>query len=57
MLSRSVIGLLLGPFLFFLVLLLPIPEGFNEISMRVVAIALLMATFWITEAIPIAATS
>ena len=55
--SRANIGLILGPSLFILVLLMPVPDGFTAESMRVVAIALLMAAFWITEAIPIPATS
>ncbi len=54
---RKIIGLSLGFFLFFLVLFLPAPSGMPIEAKRTAAIALLMATFWITEAIPIAATA
>lgn len=50
-------GLALGLVLFFLVLLVPAPEGISPAGWRTVACALLMATWWITEAIPIAATA
>lgn len=50
------IGLLLGPILFGLTLLIdPAPE--NPMASRMAAIAVLMATWWITEAIPLAGTS
>src|SRR3990172_10506630 len=55
--TRSTIGLFLGPFLFWLVLLLPTPEGVETVAMRVAAVTVLMATWWITQAIPIPATS
>jgi len=55
--TRSTIGLFLGPFLFLLILLLPTPEGVESAAMSVAAITVLMATWWITEAIPIPATS
>ncbi|OGT73204.1 MAG: anion transporter [Gammaproteobacteria bacterium RIFCSPLOWO2_12_47_11] len=55
--TRSTIGLFLGPFLFLLVLLLPTPEGVETVAMRVAAVTVLMATWWITQAIPIPATS
>ena len=51
------IGFFLGLFLFFLLLLLPAPEGMKLAAWRVAAITALMATWWITEAIPIPATS
>lgn len=50
------IGLWLGPLLFFLMLLLPAPGGMSVEGQRVAAVALLMATWWITEALPLAAT-
>lgn len=55
--SRQKIGLLLGPLLFVFVYLLPQPADMPEHSLRVAAVALLMATYWITEAIPIPATA
>src|SRR6056297_3548712 len=50
-------GLFLGLILFIVVLFLPAPDGLNETAWRTAAVAILMATWWITEAIPIAATS
>lgn len=55
--SRQKIGLLLGPLLFIFILMLPQPADMPEHSMQVAAVALLMATYWITEAIPIPATA
>ncbi|ALP52469.1 anion transporter [Candidatus Tenderia electrophaga] len=54
---RQQVGLLLGPGLFFLMVLLPLPEGMPPQGMKVAAVTLLMAVFWITEAIPIPATA
>ena len=54
---RQQVGLLLGPCLFVLLLLLPLPEGLSAQAMAVVAVTLLMAVFWISEAIPIPATA
>jgi sodium-dependent dicarboxylate transporter 2/3/5 len=55
--SRSSIGLIIGPLLFLLLLFLPQPEGLSEQGMAVAGIAVLMAIWWITEAIPIPATA
>ena len=54
---RSQIGLLLGPVLFVLLLLLPVPGGMSPEGMHVAAVAALMAVWWISEAIPIPATA
>ncbi len=54
---RKEIGFLLGPALFLLILLLPVPEGMKPEAMKTAAITVLMAVWWITEAIPIPATS
>lgn len=51
------IGFFLGPALFILMLFLPVPEGMKPEAWRVAAITVLMAIWWITEAIPIPATS
>lgn len=51
------IGLLLGPLLSVGLLLAPTPEGMTPEGQRVGAVALLMGVWWITEAIPIPATS
>jgi len=50
------VGLVLGPLLFFTVLLLDLDPANPGIS-RMAAVAVLMATWWITEAIPLAATA
>ncbi|MGH9379076.1 MAG: SLC13 family permease [Thermoanaerobaculia bacterium] len=54
---RGRIGLLLGPALFALLLLLPRPDGLPVEGQRVAAVAVLMATWWMTEALPLAATA
>lgn len=54
---RSTIGLILGPVLFLVLLSVPTPEGVDPAAMRVAAVTALMATWWISEAIPIPATS
>ena len=57
--QRSVLqklGLVLGPVLFFLVLMLDIDPA-NPLVDRMAAVAALMAVLWVTEAVPLAATS
>ena len=54
---RQTAGLVAGPLLFFLVLLLPLPAGMSPESQRVAAVALLMACFWMAETVPIPATA
>ncbi|TDX31121.1 sodium-dependent dicarboxylate transporter 2/3/5 [Modicisalibacter xianhensis] len=51
------IGLWLGPAWLVLTLVLPAPAGMSEPAWACVGLALLMATWWATEAIPIPATS
>ncbi|KXG43139.1 SLC13 family permease [Tepidibacillus decaturensis] len=55
--TRQKIGLFLGPLLFLLTLLFPTLEGLTNEGKSVAAIALWMATWWITEAVPIPLTS
>jgi len=55
--KRRLTGLILGPVLFAALLLLPLPTGMSPQGMKVAAVAVLMATFWITEAIAIPATA
>ncbi len=50
-------GLFLGPLLFFILLVLPQPADMPQGSMQVAAVAVLMATYWMSEAIPIPATA
>lgn len=54
---RQKVGLVLGPVLFLLMLVLPAPLGMEPSAQKMAAIAFLMATWWMTEAIPIPATS
>jgi solute carrier family 13 (sodium-dependent dicarboxylate transporter), member 2/3/5 len=51
------VGLVLGPLLFILTLWLFSPEGLSFEAKAVLATTLWVATWWITEAIPIPATS
>jgi sodium-dependent dicarboxylate transporter 2/3/5 len=53
----KIIGFFLGPIVFALMLLLPAPEGMKIEAWRVAAVTAFMAIWWITEAIPIPATS
>ncbi len=51
------VGLVLGPLVFFILFFMPQPEGMSKEAVRVAAITALMAIWWITEPIPIPATS
>ncbi|HSL82562.1 MAG TPA: SLC13 family permease, partial [Thermoanaerobaculia bacterium] len=55
--SASRLGLFAGPALFALLLALPAPEGLSAAGWRVAAVGALMAVWWMTEALPIAATA
>ena len=55
--TRQTAGLILGPALFLLLLVIPLPAGMEPQAMHVAAVAALMAVWWITEAIPIPATA
>lgn len=55
--TRAHLGLVLGPALLLWIVLRPAPEGMSPEAWRVTALAALMAVWWATEAIPIAATS
>jgi len=50
-------GFLVGLALFILMLFTPSPEGLSPSAWKVAAIAILMATWWATEAIPVAVTA
>jgi sodium-dependent dicarboxylate transporter 2/3/5 len=54
---RQKLGLALGLFLFLSLLLLPTPSGLDPAAQRVGAVALLMAVWWISEAIPLYVTA
>lgn len=53
----QIVGLLLGPLLFILTMLFFQPEGLSPEGKAVLAVTLWVATWWITEAMPIPATS
>jgi sodium-dependent dicarboxylate transporter 2/3/5 len=55
--KAQAIGLALGPFLFALTILFFSPEGLSFEARAVLATTLWVATWWVTEAIPIPATS
>ncbi len=54
---RHLVGLVAGIVLFVVLMASSAPAGMTLAAWRVVAVAGLMATWWITEAIPIAATA
>ena len=55
--QTKTVGLYLGLALFLVMLMLPVPDGLTPNAMRAGAITLLMAVWWMTEAIPISATA
>jgi len=55
--TGQMIGLALGPAAFLAILLMPVPVGLEPAGWRVAAVAALLAIFWLTEAIPVAATA
>ena len=55
--SRELIGRIFAPALFLLMLIMPPPDGMTPDAWRVAAMAVLMATLWITEAVPIPVTA
>ncbi|WP_462324981.1 SLC13 family permease [Desulfoplanes sp.] len=54
---REKTGFFLGPILFFIILFMPVPNGMQPEALKVAAVTVLMAVWWITEAIPLPATS
>lgn len=54
---HKLFGLILGPMLGVLLFLLPAPEGLGPAGWYTAGVGLWMAVWWITEAIPIAATA
>lgn len=57
MLSRQTFGLVIGLLVFALLLVIPTPDGMTFKTQAVAAVTCLMAIWWMTEAIPIPATS
>ena len=56
-LRRASLGLAVGGLVFVFCLVLPTPEGMSDAAWRTAAVALLMAIWWITEAVPVAVTA
>lgn len=54
---RARIGLMAGPVAFGLMLVVAPPDGMSLMAWRTAAVGVLMATWWISEAIPIPATA
>jgi solute carrier family 13 (sodium-dependent dicarboxylate transporter), member 2/3/5 len=54
---RQIVGLMLGPMLLGLVCLLPTPDSLTPQAKNLLALIALMAVWWMTEAVPLAATS
>ena len=55
--TSKLLGLILGPLSFFLILFFFHPEGLSEQANAVLASTIWIAVWWITEAIPIAVTA
>ncbi|WP_157604936.1 SLC13 family permease [Schlesneria paludicola] len=53
----GVMGRIMGPAIAALILLTPSPEGLAPSAQRLLAVTIWMAIWWVTQAIPIAATS
>ena len=54
---RVQLGFIAGPVIFLLMLVIGPPDGMAADAWRVLALTLLMATWWVTEALPIAITA
>ena len=54
---RQKTGIILGLFVFVILLLIPVPDDINPKAMRAAAVSMLMAIFWVTEAISIFSTA
>ncbi|MBP1689954.1 MAG: sdcS [Deltaproteobacteria bacterium] len=55
--SRTGLGLTAGALVALVIIVLPLPDGMSEAGRRTAAVTALMAVWWISEAIPIAATA
>lgn len=55
--SAKRIGLILGPVLFAVLLLIPAPKALGPEAWRVIVMGVFMLTWWVTEAVPLAVTA
>lgn len=50
-------GFFVGPALFILMLISPVPEGMNPLTWKTLALTALMVTWWVTESVPLPITA
>ncbi len=55
--KSKTIGFWLGVIILLILVLIPVPKGMKPEALRALGVALLMATWWVTECIPIYATA
>jgi len=51
------LAIVIGPFVIIAMAFMPVPEGLSSQAMAVAAVAILMAIWWMTEAVPLAVTA
>jgi sodium-dependent dicarboxylate transporter 2/3/5 len=51
------LAIVVGPLVIVVMALIPVPEGLSPHAMAVAAVAILMAIWWMTEAVPLAVTA
>jgi sodium-dependent dicarboxylate transporter 2/3/5 len=54
---RRRIGLILGPLILMILIMIPTPSGVNPAAMRLVAVIGLMSVWWVSEAVPLSVTA
>ena len=54
---KNKLGLILGSLVFIIILVLPEPSGMEPVAWHTTAVAILMAIYWITEAMPLYVTA
>ncbi|HET8864715.1 MAG TPA: DASS family sodium-coupled anion symporter, partial [Gracilimonas sp.] len=54
---RKYVGLIFGLLVFVIMLISPIPDGLTDAAWKTAAVTMLMAVWWITEALPISVTA
>jgi len=57
MISGKFLGFLFGSMSFLLILACPLPDGLTPLGLRTAALAVLMAVWWLSDALPMGATS
>ena len=54
---RRRIGLILGPLVLMILIVIPTPAGVDTAAMRLVAVISLMSVWWVSEAVPLSVTA